>query len=864
MTQQQNLATARWSICAHEHRPLGAPLNLDDVHEWPWMDATGPTDVLHLLHSTGRIPDPMLGFNDRECSWVEDVDWVFRIQFELDSRLTAPGTGIALVLNDVDCWATVYLNGVRIGVAENYFRDHRYQVDELLKDGTNELLVHIRSASKVNGALEGVHGVLPAGFDTARVHARRCQCWTGWDWATRLSGAGIHTAPLLERLAPVTLDAPFAYVREMAGVAPGDATAEYAVVVGNVDIISQRRGRGHLMAEIVDQDGAVLAEAEQNIRVNTGRTTCRLSVRLRNPRIWWPLAMGDRTFHEIRFSLTGEDNTSLAFSGRCAARFAVRTMEVSRKKDDEGESFVPMVNGHPVFCRGANWVPVSMLPSRVRDDDYRRLLHDAVAAGMNCLRVWGGGIYERDIFYRLCDDLGILVWQDFMFACAAYPVYREFLDEVELEAQHQIRRLRNHACVMLWCGNNENEWLHQIGELRKGLERKVIGEQIWSSLLHELCTELDPSRYYHQSSPFGRERSDYNDEATGDRHHWSVWGWWQPTAAYLRDRGRFLSEFGFQSFPPRESLEQFAPGASSLHDPALLNHQKVPDGQTRIIRYVADMMTLPPDLQGCSEASQLAQTQTRPRAVELWGRGLCPTAGTLVWQLNDAYPAISWALIDHYGRHKEAYRSARRFFAPLLLSVMLEQGGQPIGALPRNMIDPPPAAPPAVPVQSAPVLGDPDVSAAPWSNVSVAAQLINDTAWPFSGVIHLVLHGAGSDELARHALPVTVPPNGSVRAPVLTLQEVGVTHPAAQWVSASFEPGGDSQASLAALCGHMSTALATVAGAHGDAQQPGYDPAPGLHADLLLVESRDFAWPDSATIFGHARPSWHPPPCKDA
>lgn len=856
MTPQQNLGNARWSICAHEHVPLGMPLDLTDSANWPWLDAPGPTDVLAFLHSIGRIPDPMVGFNDRDCRWVEEVDWIFRIQFDVDPALKAAGTGIALVLNDVDCWGTVYLNGIRIGVAENYFREHRFQVDDDLRDGANELIVHLRSAAKVNAALEGVHGVLPAGFDTPRVHARRCQCWTGWDWASRLSGAGIHAAPVLERLNAVALDAPFAYVREMAPVALGDATAEYAVIVGNVDIISQRRGRGRLYAEIVDQAGTVLAEAEQAIKLGTGRTTCRLSLRMRNPRLWWPLAMGERAFHVVRFTLTGEDNASLAFSAKTSARFAVRSTEVLRRKDEEGESFVPLVNGHPVFCRGANWVPVSMLPSRATGEDYRRLLADAIAAGMNCLRVWGGGIYERDVFYRVCDETGILVWQDFMFACAAYPSYREFLDEVELEAQHQIRRLRNHPCLMLWCGNNENEWLHQIGELRKGLERKVIGEQIWSSLLRELCAELDPSRYYHQSSPFGRERSDYNDEGSGDRHHWSVWGGWQPAAAYLRDRGRFLSEFGFQSFPSRESVERFAPGASSLHDSVLLNHQKVPDGQTRIIRYVADMMALPHDLDGWIEASQLAQAETLRRAIEHWRRRRFRTAGALVWQLNDAYPAISWALVDHFGAQKQAYRAACRFFAPLLLSVMLETGGQPVGALPRHLVDPPPQAATPVPVAGAQGPPEPPPAHLPWEDFTVATHLINDTAWAFAGVVHLCLLGADG-EIARHMHPVTVPPNGSAPLPSRTLRELGVTDPRTQWIRAVFEPDDGSSGRIATLGDHMRAAIATAAGAEGG-DRTGYDPAIAFHADLLLVESRDFAWPDTARIFGHARPSWHP------
>jgi beta-mannosidase len=812
-----------------------------------------PTDVLSHLVATQLIPDPFVERDDLKCRWVEDLDWAFRAQFELDATLAGAQHGLDLVLQDVDCWGEVFVNAKRVGAVGNAFREHRLPVDDAVTAGANEIIIYLRSAKCVNAALERVHGALPGGFDTARVHARRCQCLTGWDWAARLSSAGILSPPFIEAVDPFTLTAPFVYVRELPEVEPAAETAEFAVVVASVNCIAQRKAKGLIACEIVDEtSGQTVASAEARVSLSSGRATTRVSLRLRNPGLWWPVGMGSRRFHTARFQFTGEDRAGIAVSAATDTRFAVRTATVRRKKDAAGESFVPVVNGVPVFCRGANWIPVSMLPAQIVDDDYRRLIAQSAAAGMNCLRVWGGGIYERDIFYDLCDRLGILVWQDFMFACAAYPVYGDFLREVELEAEYQIHRLRNHPSLLLWCGNNENEWLHQLGELRSGEEKKIIGEAIWSSLLSDKVDELDPSRVYYQSSPYGRDRADFNDQGSGDRHNWECWARWQNPAVYLADAGRFLSEFGFQGFPVRETVDRFAPAADAYYAADLVHHNRMVEGHERLARYAAGMLGSPASLTDWIDATQRMQAEILRRAVEHWRRAKFHTAGALIWQLNDAYTAISWSLIDFHGTPKPALDAARRFFAPSLLSVALMSGEREVGAFRPRWHE---AGAPGSP--SVEIAGTPAEDAAAWSpGDRLSFVWVNDTTHHLAGTLCCTTVNGTEDEAHSVRYPVRVPPN-STSAPVsIILDELKITDPASQWVRIVLEPDSPSAEALQADEDALRAEIAGVLAQCRDLPLPRVGFASAHRLDLLLVEPRDFCWPEGLVLNGWPKPAW--------
>lgn len=854
-----DLSTARWSFCPREHVPAKSVVPVDHASLWDWIDVEGPGDVLVLLRNLGRISDPYQAQNDLACRWVENLDWAFRVLFQINSDFIQSENDISLILKDLDCFAQVVLNGFHVGLTANQFREYRFSVEELLVEGTNELIIYLRSQKRIAAALEAAYGQLPSGFDTPRVYARRCQCWTGWDWAARLSSAGVLCAPRLEIEPRTRLESPFVYVRDLPPTAPGDATAPHATLVLEVDIVSQTKAKGTLFARIYDPDGEPVAEGQTTIRTGIGQSTARLSLRMENPRLWWPIGMGGQPLYRAEFHLEATDRLGLELSSAASCRFAVRTAAVARTSDTEGESFIPHINGVPVFCRGTNWIPTRMLPGDARDDDYRLLISAAAAAGMNCLRVWGGGVYERDLFYDLCDEAGILVWQDFMFACAAYPVHKEFTDEVELEADWQIKRLRNHPCLFLWCGNNENEWLHQIGELRLAREARIIGEPIWSTLLKRKCEDLDPSRPYHQSSPFGRNRSDYNDEHSGDRHNWECWSRWQSPDVYLRDEGRFLSEFGFQSIPDLESVRRFAPNATSLDDPDLLHHQKMVQGQERLTRYAAEMFRLPTRFEDWIELTQRLQAEILRRGVEHWRRRKFATAGTLIWQHHDAYPAISWSLIDFYRRPKLAWRAARRFFSPVLLSVALINDGSEVGAFPPpGRQTPQEEPPPDFPVGREPIAEPAPISCALPVHL-LQAVLINDTPHRLSGIVTLSSHSsADGAEIGRFTATVTCPPNCNSEPVQIQPEVLQITDYARTFVRARFEPDDITATALRQVSALFEAACERL---QEDTPMPPLfsapDFSPALASDVLLVEPRFFDWGEGVTIFGQNRPAWH-------
>jgi beta-galactosidase/beta-glucuronidase len=461
---------------------------------------------------------------------------------------------------------------------------------------------------------------------------------------------------------------------------------------------------------------------------------------------------------------------------------------------------------------------------------------------MNCLRVWGGGIYERDIFYELCDRAGILVWQDFMFACAAYPIYREFLDEVEAEAVFQVQRLRNHPCLMIWCGNSENEWLHQAGNLKKGNEQRIIGETIWSHVLREVVEDNDPTRAYHQSSPFGKNRLDYNDLATGDRHSWEVWADWMPSDTWLLDTGRFISEFGIQAFPCAETVAEIAPQARELFDIDVAHHQRMPEGTERLVKYVAAHYKMPATLQGWIEISQGLQALLLGRAIEHWRRHRFHTAGCLIWQFNDAYPAISWSLLDYSRRPKVALVAAQRFFAPVLLTAELMVGEMPVGAVaPEYWHEEERLSPP----QGRTVDGENAIWCTPVKHtVQCRFFVINDTHLSLTGSLNGRLLRGDEEVEALPTLQVTLEPNGSQMSLTHVLDSALLEILPQLTLTAEFVLDPDSRERFNALGAELNSIQLDLS-AGGDLLLP-VNLESGLKINMALVEPRYLTGPSAS------------------
>ncbi|NLF29375.1 MAG: glycoside hydrolase family 2 protein, partial [Planctomycetes bacterium] len=432
-------------------------------------------------------------------------------------------------------------------------------------------------------------------------------------------------------------------------------------------------------AEVADPAAALAAEvvltldgtpvAEGRVGLWDGKGSVRLTVT--NPRLWWPAGMGEQPLYQVEVCLLDAGGQALDCDTK---RIGLRTLRLDRHADAWGESFQFVANGVPFFAKGGNWVPADQFPTRLTAERYRDLLASCAAANMNMIRVWGGGIYEPDVFYDLCDELGLCIWQDFMFACSAYPTNQPgFLDDVRAEAIDNVRRIRHHACIALWCGNNEVEQCNVSEEWKAHYMSWADYGRIFDDLLPSVVAELDPQRDYWPSSPHtpGSNRADVNDPTRGDAHLWAVWHRREPFEWYRTCEHRFNSEFGFQAFPePRTVRGYTLPEDRNVTAPIMEHHQRSRSGNSLILHYMLDWFRLPGRFDDLLWLSQIQQGMAITYAVEHWRRSMPRGMGTLYWQINDTWPVASWSSVDYHGRWKALHHMARRFFAPVLLSAV--------------------------------------------------------------------------------------------------------------------------------------------------------------------------------------------------
>jgi beta-mannosidase len=408
----------------------------------------------------------------------------------------------------------------------------------------------------------------------------------------------------------------------------------------------------------------------QDVTTRTGVDTSTVSVEciLPEPKLWWPHGSGAQPLYTAVVALRlGEEVVDAV-----PVVFGVRTVRLLQEPDDEGRSFIMEINGRKIFCKGADWIPADTFLPRVTDEKYDRLLTMARDANMNMIRVWGGGIYEQDRFYELCDRLGLMVWQDFMFACGEYPEIPSFLEDVRHEAEQVVLRLRNHPSIVFWCGNNECEWYFCTTHPGKSPD-KMRGATIFRDLLPSVVDAVDGTRPYWRSTPFGDGFP--NDEGNGNHHEWEVWSAWKDYNGYRDVKARFVSEFGFQGPPDRRTMERIMlPEDRFPQSVVMEHHNKQVEGPERLFRFMAAHFTMPSDWDSFFHTGQLMQAEALRCAVEHWRRRKYRTAGALFWQLNDCWPVTSWAVIDGDLRPKAAYHFARRFFAPTLISFAERDG----------------------------------------------------------------------------------------------------------------------------------------------------------------------------------------------
>ncbi|KOV83902.1 beta-mannosidase [Nocardia sp. NRRL S-836] len=607
----------------------------------------------HLdLLAAGLIEDPFLDRVEESLRWMHRTEWRYDTVFEASP---VPGERADLVFEGLDTIAAVQLNGVLVGTARNMHRTHRFDVRPFLSDGANELVVTFASAltwaQEVEGRLGRREHAYPHPFNTIRKMA----CSFGWDWGPDLQTAGIWRPVRLERWHTARL----ASVRPLVTVdADGTGRVEVHADVEHAD--PQRPQRVRVRVEV---DGrSVEADCDGDRAVVTALVP--------DARLWWPAGYGEQPRYDVTVSLLESDEL-LDVSRH---RVGFRTITVDVEPDEIGTPFTFVVNGRPVFAKGANWIPDDHFLTRVTHEQLARRVDQAVAANLNMLRVWGGGIYESDDFYDVCDERGVLVWQDFLFACGAYPEEEPLWSEVEAEAREQVARLTGHPSLALWNGNNENQWGFADWGWQEQLDGRTWGLRYYTELLPAVVAELDPTRHYAPGSPHSPGERHPNDADHGTRHEWEVWN--RVDYAHYRDHvPRFCSEFGFQGPPTWTTLTRWVHDAPlTPSSPGFLAHQKAEDGNGKLDRGLAAHLPVPLDFADWHWATQLNQARAVAFGIEHFRSWWPRTAGALVWQLNDCWPATSWAAVDSGERRKPLWYALRHAFAPRLLTVQPRDG----------------------------------------------------------------------------------------------------------------------------------------------------------------------------------------------
>jgi beta-mannosidase len=627
-----------------------------------WRAAAVPGCVHADLYANGLVRDPFFGATEEELRPLENEDWEYRKIFRIGSGRLSGGR-VDLVFEGLDTYAAVYLNDSLLLEADNMFRGWSVPCAGVLREGRNELVVRFRSPVRaVAKRWEELPCELPGG---PRVLTRKAAYHYGWDWSPRFPTCGIWRPVYLLAWEGARI-AGFAVAQESLTDERAALAAEFEIEADDTTSVSL----------FVAVDGSPAAAVET--RLEPGLNTRRIEFSIASPELWWTNGLGRQRLYRVRGEVRGKG----IGIDRADARVGLRTVELVEEPDAAGRSFYFKLNGVPLYMKGANWVPLDSFHGRASRERYEYLVASAAEARMNMLRVWGGGVYEDDAFYDLCDEYGILVWQDFMFACAMYPGDRPFLRSVEREAADNVKRLRGHPCVALWCGNNESDegwrnwgWQrqHGIGPADSARIRRDY-EKLFHELLPAVVAEHDPGRPYVPSSPrFGR--ADPRSLAEGDCHYWGVWHDGEPFETYRDKVPRFMSEFGFQSFPAFPSVERFI-GPRDLHmdSEAVLAHQKHPRGNEIIRAYMDERYRAPADFRGFTYVSQLLQAEGVRTGIEAGRRAMPYCMGSLFWQLNDCWPAVSWSAVDYDGVPKALYYASRGAYAPVLVSPVVEDG----------------------------------------------------------------------------------------------------------------------------------------------------------------------------------------------
>lgn len=637
-----------------------------------WSDAKVPGTVHQDLLNHNRIPNPFYGMNEEAVQWVENEDWMYRTSFVVDEQQLSRDAAV-LEMDGLDTYADVFLNGALILRSDNMFVGHKIEVKPVLRKGVNRLLVRFRSPVKeVLPQLQTNGFDYPASNDHSpwrtSVYTRKAPYSYGWDWGIRLATCGIWR-PVRLVFSDVARIEDY-YVCQDA-VTQAKADVDNRLEINNVTSSTVSA----LLKVDYHYSDSDTKEIKKQIELRPGANTVSLPVSIEKPHLWMPNGWGEPSLYKFTASLS-VDGVEIAKQER---NVGLRTVRVVMDDDEHGKSFYFVVNGKPMFAKGANFIPDDALLPNVTQERYKRIFEDVKAANMNLLRVWGGGIYEDDEFYDEADRNGILIWQDFMFACSSYPHDPLFVGRVESEAEYNIKRLRGHASLAMWCGNNEiYEAMRYWGWQRK-YSAEAFAEMergynvLFRELLPQMVERLDGTRFYMHSSPYEANWGRPNSWKTGDSHNWGTWHGRKPFESFDTDVPRFMSEYGFQAFPEMKTIRTFAEEKDfELESPVMNAHQKADIGNALIRQTMRLYYRVPEKFEDLVYVGLVLQGQGIRHGIEAHRRNRPYCMGSLFWQLNDSWPVVSWSGIDYYGNWKALMYQSKRAFAPILINAIKE------------------------------------------------------------------------------------------------------------------------------------------------------------------------------------------------
>lgn len=638
---------------------LNGKWNMHRQHETDSLSVNVPGSVFNDLLTAGKIEDPFYKLNEHKAKEIASHDYVYERSFTVSKELLEMDR-ILLCCDGIDTLSLLQINGKEVGETCNMHTRYEYDIKNLLIPGENRISITLFSPTayiaKKNEEqyIWGANDAM-AGFP----YIRKAHSSFGWDWGPQIPDSGIWRSISIKGFKEARIHD--VYITQQ---------HETDKVLLSIKTEAEKWGAKSLVwkAEITAPDGKTF-----HTEIETSKQEGILQVQITEPKLWWPNNFGKQYLYQVKLTLAAYGKE---LDGR-TMNIGLRTLTVRKEKDEYGESFEFHINGKSIFAMGADYIPEDSLLARCSPERTERLIRDCVRANYNSIRVWGGGIYPEDYFFDLCDQYGLIVWQDLMYACAVYDMTEEFTENITRETIDNVKRIRHHASLGLWCGNNEMEWGWMVWGFPKTAKLKTDYIKQFEILLPSLVKKYDPNTFYWPASPSsGGGFEDPNNENIGDVHYWDVWHGLKPFTEYRKFFFRFVSEFGFQSFPEFKTVESFSTTEDwNIFSDVMENHQKNGSANGIILYYLSQNLKYPKDFKALLYASQILQAEAIKYGVEHWRRNRGRCMGAIYWQINDCWPVASWSSLDYFGRWKALHYYAKRFFKPVLLSAE-ENGSQ--------------------------------------------------------------------------------------------------------------------------------------------------------------------------------------------